>query len=75
MGDAQVPISTTDNGQGLGAIYWDSKTRLAAAFHQARDGWNNLELAWNIKSLTNTINMGAKETRPLNVTGCWIVRL
>jgi len=75
VGDAQVPVSITDNGNALGSQYWDSKTRLAAAFHQAKDGHNNIELNWNIKSVTNTVNMGATDTRPLNVTGCWIVRL
>lgn len=75
VGNAQVPISVTSIAKGLEAIYWDSKTRLAAAFHQSKDGWNNIELAWNIQNAINVVNMGATETRPINITGCWIVRL
>lgn len=75
VGDAQVPIAYTENTNGMGAGYWNSKTRLACAPNSTKDGWNSIDLGWIIKSAINTVNMGATDTRPLNVTGCFIVRL
>lgn len=75
IGDAQVPISYSPDTRNVGSAAFNAKDRLAAALHQSKDGWNNAEASWNILNAINTVNMGATETRPINITGCFIVRL
>lgn len=77
VGNAQVPVAYSNNGQGFGATYADNKTRLMPAFDVNASGGYNGHGAWGIdyKETKSTINLGVTDTRPLNVTGCFIVRL
>lgn len=75
IGDAQVPISYSPDTRGVGSATFNAKDRLAAALYQAKDGWNSAVSTWNVQNAINVVNMGATETRPINISGCWIIRL
>lgn len=75
VGNAEVPVTTTPHHNGLEAAYWDKKAQLACGISMDGSGWNQTKSNWTIVNRVNQINMGATETRPLNINGCWIIKL
>lgn len=77
VGNAKILVGYSNYGQGFAAVYADNKTRLMPALDVNAIGGYNNHAAYGVeyKEALNSVNLGSTDTRPLNVTGCFIVRL
>lgn len=78
VGDINIPIKTSNQKTAHYIGWFDSKTHLMPAPDFAGSGWNSWSDAPSKAALTNrinNINLGSTDTRPLNISGCWIIKL
>lgn len=78
VGDINVPIKTSTQKTAHYIGWFDSKDYLMPAADFDGNGWNSWKDAPSKGALTNrvnNINLGSSDTRPLNVSGCWIIKL
>lgn len=75
LGDAEIPITYTASDNALSARWWNAKDKLSCGIDMTGGGWNGITATWKIINDFNRINLGTTETRPINVTGCWIIKL
>lgn len=74
IGDASIPVRYTAVTSAAGANWYDNKKYLSPALSMDGSGYNGASSTWDIKNAVNKINLGTSETRPINVSGCWIIR-
>lgn len=77
VGNVKIPVKTSSQGVAHFIYWFDSKTHLMPAPDFANNGWNQ-RADVSLSALTNHINemnLGDTETRPLNISGCWIIKL
>lgn len=77
VGDVAVPVLTTTWNQGVAPNRFDSKKYLSPATSiMSNEGWNAIGDFGVVGTVhNNNMNLGNKETVPLHINGCWIVRL
>ena len=80
VGSVDVPTSTNlSNGGAIVPNYFSSKTRLSGGvIGSGEQGWYGTysdSITSQTTARTNSVNMGSTDTRPLNATGCWVIRL
>lgn len=77
VGTLPVPTSYTPYASQFAPKGLQMRTRLAAALPLNGDatGWLNEAYNINASLATNEVNFGSDETRPINICGCWIIKL
>lgn len=76
IGTANVPTSYSAYASQFAPLGLQSKNRLAAALTvNGEIGWNGRSYDIGTINNINEVNLGNEETRPINVSGCWIIKL